>query len=276
MQRLRKRDIDSLDQRARLPRYDEVADNDVDGGTLEGIDQVRRIYLHEYQIRCRGPTAAWSRIDRCRSTLSKHRNVHLLSSRGQLALASPLIRTNRLDEKTSEHCRETKWRREEKRERGVGCGLAAKELLRLRSFSITIVIYSYGSFGVAHAHEDAHSGCLFVERRRWMGKRERKRGRRNKKAPRRLPQGNPHDRKEGTHWVLAFERIRVCICSFEYDTLRGSRTRCVTESVRILFRHWTTDRFTEFCIRKIFIWKIFSLDWLVADSMKLRILMNNE
>lgn len=58
MQRLRKRDIDSLDQRARLPRYDEVADNDVDGGTLEGIDQVRRIYLHEYQIRCRGPTAA--------------------------------------------------------------------------------------------------------------------------------------------------------------------------------------------------------------------------
>lgn len=220
MQRLRKRDIDSLDQRARLPRYDEVADNDVDGGTLEGIDQVRRIYLHEYQIRCRGPTAAWSRIDRCRSTLSKHRNVRLLSSRGQLALASPLIRTNRLDEKTSEHCRETKWRREEKRERGVGCGLAAKELLRLRSFSITIVIYSYGSFGVAHAHEDAHSGCCLSRGGGgWEKEREREEG-----GTRKL-RGDSH---RATHTIerkghIGFSRSNASAYAF----VPSNTTRCV-------------------------------------------------
>lgn len=64
--------------------------------------------------------------------------------------------------------------REREREREVGCGLTAKELLRLRSFSNAVVIYSYGSFGVAHAHGDPL--WLSVEKNRWMGKREREEG----------------------------------------------------------------------------------------------------
>lgn len=126
-------------------------------------------------------------------SLSKHRNVRLSSSRGQPALASPLIRTNRLDEKTSEHCRETKWRereRERRREKGVGCGFVAKELLRLCSFSNAVVIYSYGSFGVAHAHGDP-LGLSACREEAVDGKKREKERKEEQESSEETPTGQP-------------------------------------------------------------------------------------
>lgn len=174
-------------------------------------------------------------------SLSKHRNVRLSSSRGQPALASPLIRTNRLDEKTSEHCRETKWRereREEKRERSW---------LRIRGERVIAVMFFFERGSNIFVRElrccsrtrrSALAVCLSGRGGGWEKEREGEEG-----GTRKL-RGDSH---RTTHTIerkghIGFSRLNASVCAFvpsvsEYDALRGSRTRYVTESVRILFRH---------------------------------------
>lgn len=100
--------------------------------------------------------------------------------------------------KTSGHCRE-KGRRKKEREReseetaAFGRGLATKELLRLRSFSNAVVIYSYGSSCRA-AKPHAHGSVASVSRRGggWEKEREGEEGAAgNKKAPQGTPTGQP-------------------------------------------------------------------------------------
>lgn len=116
-------------------------------------------------------------------------------------------------------------KREREREEtaAFGRGLATKELLRLRSFSNAVVIYSYGSSCRA-AKPHAHGSVASVSRRGggWEKEREERKEQPGiRKLRKGLPQGNPHGRKERTHRVLAFERGRLAVC------VRSVRWRCV-------------------------------------------------
>lgn len=86
-------------------------------------------------------------------------------------------------------------KREREREEtaAFGRGLATKELLRLRSFSNAVVIYSYGSSCRA-AKPHAHGSVASVSRRGggWEKEREGEEGAAgNKKAPQGTPTGQP-------------------------------------------------------------------------------------